>query len=619
MSLTQALSAALSGLRTTQSSLALVSTNVSNSETPGYVRRTPVLETTTTGGVQFAAVSRELDVFVQRALRTELAGGGYAAVRASYYERLDQVFGEPGSDSALETVYNNFMEALQELSGSSESYSARSLVLTHAQSLAQALNTMSSQIQGLRTDAEQSIAAAVDSANMAMEKIAAINVKLAGLAGTENGLTASLLDERDQYIDQLAQMMGVQVVPGANNQVSVFTTTGVQLVGNTASKLSFDAKGTLSASSTWSADPNARTIGTITLTTATGASSDLVAAGSFKTGEIGALLEMRDKVLVETQRQLDEIASVMALAFSNFSEQGTAVTSGAAAGFEVDTAGLMPGNTIQVAYRDHNTGAVRTVTIMRVDDQAALPLSNDVTADPNDRVIGVDFSQGMASVVEQINAALGSNMQAVNPGGTMLQFLDDGAPNLVDVTGVTVTKTATSLTGGTAELPFFVDGASVYSGAITASGPQVTGFAGRIAINPSLLEDPSRLVIYSTSPLTPDGDSTRPDFLYERLNSATFSFSSAGGIGSTAAPFQGTITSFLRQTISQVGANAEAAARLNEGQSIVVTSLLERYAETSTVNLDEEMSRLMTLQTAYGANARVMTTVQELFDILMRM
>ena len=39
MGLGQALSAAVSGLRVTQSSLALVASNISNAETPGYVRK----------------------------------------------------------------------------------------------------------------------------------------------------------------------------------------------------------------------------------------------------------------------------------------------------------------------------------------------------------------------------------------------------------------------------------------------------------------------------------------------------------------------------------------------------------------------------------------------------
>ena len=40
---------------------------------------------------------------------------------------------------------------------------------------------------------------------------------------------------------------------------------------------------------------------------------------------------------------------------------------------------------------------------------------------------------------------------------------------------------------------------------------------------------------------------------------------------------------------------------------------------SSGVNIDEEMSNLITLQTAYGANARVMTAVRDMIDTLMKM
>ena len=87
---------------------------------------------------------------------------------------------------------------------------------------------------------------------------------------------------------------------------------------------------------------------------------------------------------------------------------------------------------------------------MRVDDPAALPLDNSATADPNDEVIGVDFSGGLASVVTQLNALFGAKLQFSNPSGTTLQVLDDGAANTTDVDALSVTQTATALAGGRA-------------------------------------------------------------------------------------------------------------------------------------------------------------------------
>ena len=59
---------------------------------------------------------------------------------------------------------------------------------------------------------------------------------------------------------------------------------------------------------------------------------------------------------------------------------------------------------------------------MRVDDPSALPLAPTATPNPNDKVLGVDFSGGMASILAQINAALGSTgLQFSNTGGTTLR------------------------------------------------------------------------------------------------------------------------------------------------------------------------------------------------------
>src|ERR1041385_598545 len=117
MSLAQALTTSLSGLRTAQAGLSIVAANVANAQTPGYVRKTLVQEQVATGdqsvSVRVASVTRELDQFLQRQLRTETSGGSYADLRNTYYQRLQQIYGTPGSDSTLETIYNNFTGAMQ--------------------------------------------------------------------------------------------------------------------------------------------------------------------------------------------------------------------------------------------------------------------------------------------------------------------------------------------------------------------------------------------------------------------------------------------------------------------------------------------------------------------------
>ena len=111
-----------------------------------------------------------------------------------------------------------------------------------------------------------------------------------------------------------------------------------------------------------------------------------------------------------------------------------------------------------------------------------------------------------------------TGLQFSNPSGTTLRVLDDGAGGKVTVNSLSATSTVTSLTSGGAEVPLFLDGNTPYTGAITNLGNQSTGLAGRIGVNPALIADPTRLVVYQTSPLTDAGDATRPNFIVSQID-----------------------------------------------------------------------------------------------------
>jgi flagellar hook-associated protein 1 FlgK len=621
MSLSQALSAAISGLKVNQSSLALVAANVANADTPGYVRKT-VDQVATAGNdtgisVNITGIQRELDSYVQRQLRIENSGASYADTRAQMYSQLQDIYGTPGSSNALDTVYNNFTNSLQALSSSPDDPAARSAVISSAQLLAQQLNQMSDSIQGLRGNAELGIADAVTKANEAMSQIATLNQRIAASPQGDSA-TVTMMDQRDSSIAQLSQLMDINVVKGDNNQVSVFTNSGVQLVGTKASQIAFDAQGTMTAASQWSADPSQRTVGTITLTSPNGGSVDLVQSHAIRSGTIAAYLQLRDQDLVQAQSQLDAIAGAMSSALSDKTTTGTAKTVGLQKGFDVDIGSLQAGNSITINYTDSLTNTPRTITLMRVNDASVLPLSDSATTSPNDKVVGIDFSGDMSSVLSQISSAIAStSMVASNPSGNTLRILNDGAGNIVNVNSVSTKTTATSLSGGSSELPFFTDGTTSYTGAISALGSQDVGYAGRITVNSALAADPSKLVAYASD--TASGDSTRPNFILQQMTTASQQFSPNTGIGTAGAPFSSSITTFLRQVISQQGQAADTANNLKQGQDVVLNSLQQRFNDSSSVNIDQEMTNLLTLQNSYSANARVLTAVNDMFKTLMQM
>ena len=250
---------------------------------------------------------------------------------------------------------------------------------------------------------------------------------------------------------------------------------------------------------------------------------------------------------------------------------------------------------------------------------SVLPLSNSATVDPNDEVLGVDFSGGMSSVLAQLNGALGgTGLQFSNPSGSTLRVLNDGAANKATVTTASVTSTVSSLTSGDPQLPMFTDNGALYTGAITGNGSQSTGLAARISVNTALVGDPSRMVVYATNPQTPAGDTTRANLVLNQLSNASFSYSPQTGLGTSGAPFTGTLLNFAKQFISQQGESATAAKQLADGQDVVLNTLQTKMDSTSGVNMDEEMAHLLSLQNAYSANARVMSSIKQMYDALLQ-
>ncbi len=621
MSLGDALSIAMSGLRATQASMTLVSSNVANAETPGYVRKTSDQVVTNSGtggsGVQVNGVNRQLDEYIQAQLRTETSGASYASLKADFLQQLQSIYGDPNSSGTLEDAFNGLTTAVQALGTSPDSQSARTGVVNAAQVLTGQLNAMSNGIQTLRGAAETGISDSVTTANNLLKQIAQINNQLRSnpLGGTStDAATATLLDQRDQAITQLSQLMDIRVVTNGANQATVFTGSGVQLVGVAAATISFNAQGTVGPTTTWNSNNTLSQLGSIRVSDASGSSIDIT--GQLKSGKMAAYVELRDSTLVQAQAQLDQFAASLSRALSDRTVAGTATTSGAQSGFDLDLGGMKSGNTITITYTDSTTNSQRSVTIMRVDDPGALPLSKSATSDPNANLVGIDFSGASGSIASQLNAALNASNLQFSGGSPTLTVLNSAGFSTVD--SASVTSTLTSLTGGSGELPLFDDNGSPYSGAITASGAQSVGLAARIGVNSALIADPSRLVVYNTSPLTAAGDTTRADFISQQLNSAKFTYSPATGIGSTGAPFKGTLSSFMQQFTSQQGASAQAASQLSDGQNVVLNTLQAKYTSSSGVNMDEEMAHLLALQNAYSANARVMTTVNSMYQALLQ-
>ena len=139
-----------------------------------------------------------------------------------------------------------------------------------------------------------------------------------------------------------------------------------------------------------------------------------------------------------------------------------------------------------------------------------------------------------------------------------------------------------------------------------------------MALNPAVLSDRSKLVVYSTTPPTPQGDTDRAQFLFDSLDEGRADVRRRDRHRRRRCAVLGDGRGVRPPHRRGARANAESAGAFDQGQQVALAAIQSRFADYSGVNIEQEMAMLVQLQTAYGANARIMTAVRDMLDMLMR-
>ena len=332
--------------------------------------------------------------------------------------QLQNVYGTPGGAGTLETSFSNFTTALQALSTSSGSQSAQTAALSAAQSLAQSAEYDNAGHPVAAHQRRTGHRHFGDPGQCRHEpRSRNINTQLQGLSPTDPA-AATLMDQRDSAINELSQLMDVRVVTDGSNQTSVFTNSGIQLVGDgLASQMTFTSPGSLTANSLYNTDPSQNPASDRSRSSCrTAPAIDMVANNAISSGQIAADLKLRDQTLVQAQTQVDQLAATLSSSLSDQTTAGTAVT-GPPAGFASILSNILPGNTINLTYTDSATNTQQQISIVNVTDPTALPLQNAAERQSaNDRRQFLRrHGVGRAA---QLNSALGgANLQFSNPSG----------------------------------------------------------------------------------------------------------------------------------------------------------------------------------------------------------
>ena len=306
--MTDLLSIGANALKTNQSALAIVSNNIANVNTEGYVRQElDIKENLPTkaglvyvgSGAVATGVRRAYDGFVESSVRSSVSDLAAQSPLIDYSNRMIDILGD--QSASLTPALDEFFDGIKELSLDPSSELRRDTALSNAKGLASRFNELGHQLQLIDDETKNQLNYKVSEFNALTDQLAVINQKLVRQSDLKRQ-PPDLLNSRDQVLVELSKRFRVSVEQAANGMVSVTVgknANGVKVVdGGSAKQMGVEYKtATSPAEATLVLD-------------AYGDRQDLsglTGAG----GEIGGLLQFRSSVLAPSMNNLNLLAATV--------------------------------------------------------------------------------------------------------------------------------------------------------------------------------------------------------------------------------------------------------------------------------------------------------------------
>ncbi|MGY4686749.1 flagellar hook-associated protein FlgK [Petrotoga sp. DB-2] len=299
MTLNGLLNTGLLGVYTNKVAMSVVAHNISNSNTQGFSRQSPVIVTTnpinlTTIGSGGAALSfgtgstvsdiqRVRDEFLDLQFRETSSRLNYWENIYSNVHYIEQLFGEPG-ETGLRNMYDSYWASIEELKTDPSNEAAKTQVVSRAEELVNTMKDLNYRLEELKSDINSEIKLRIDEINGYLKRIADLNQKIltsSSISGSPN----DLLDERDRLLDKLSELSDIRITSHSNGQISLSMGDKVVLNGS-----SYQEIRSLTIAET--NDEYYAYVGNNPLT--------------FNDGKMSALFELRDEIIPSYQQQLDE-------------------------------------------------------------------------------------------------------------------------------------------------------------------------------------------------------------------------------------------------------------------------------------------------------------------------
>ena len=362
--MTDLISIGSSSIRNSQMALSVVSNNIANVNTEGYVRQDLALQEglPTKNGLFFLGsgaiadgIRRAYDGQIESSLRVSISDLNAQTPLIENTERLINVFGN--KNASLTPALGGFFDSLRALSVDASSEVLRNQTINDGQTLAARFNGLAGQLDALDLETRQLATDKINAFNALAEQLASINTNLAKASDVAKQ-PADLLDGRDQVLRDMAQITRISVSELANGTVSVGIGTNITnatvVDGQKSVPIGISYLDGVPSKSVIQLDPYAEPTNL----------SGLIG------GELGGVLAFRDQMLGPAMTQLDDIASTFISEINAAHAKGMDLTEKAGQplftsqpDFSVDYSMAKGNSTVSVAVSEKSSANLRPLTM----------------------------------------------------------------------------------------------------------------------------------------------------------------------------------------------------------------------------------------------------------------
>ena len=379
MSISSIMSIGVSGLQTAQDQLRVVSDNISNVNTPGYIRKIGTQTSVTSGGVGMGVASGTVtlaaDKYLQAASLTASSASGQSDASYGLINQLQGQFGDPTSATSIFNQADTFLTSVSAAAENPSSSATRQQAIANLSGFLNEGARISTQIQNVRGNADSQIATDVGSVNTLLKNISDLNnsISAATVAGQDaTGAQTTQLG----YIDQLSKLIDVTSTQNANGSLTIRTQSGMFLAGDKAVTLSYQPSTGVNATTNFNP---------IIVTGLSGEKRDF--AENLSSGEIKGLLDVRDTTAPAINDQLNAY-------MSQFAQQVNAAHNAASA---VPAPVSLTGRNTSLTQGEAMAGFTGTTTLATLDSSGNITHKLQLTFDPSGSGNGTYSLDGGAS------------------------------------------------------------------------------------------------------------------------------------------------------------------------------------------------------------------------------